>query len=208
LVSEQPDLALESDPGQPRPPKRSRRVWLEWTLTLAVSLVVVFAVRLEVASPYRIPSSSMEPALHCAQPVAGCEASFSDHVLVSRLTFSFRDPHRGEIIVFTAPPRALGACGEGGVYVKRLIGLPGELIAEQQGQIYINGQRLKEPYLDPKERDDLSYTWPRLGPSQYFFLGDNRVDSCDSRLWGPVSRQALIGPVFATYWPPKRISLR
>jgi signal peptidase I len=177
-------------------------------VTLAVSLIVVFSLRAEVASPFRIPSSSMEPTLHCAHPSNGCEASYSDHVLVNRLAYHFRDPHRGEIVVFQAPRAAAATCGEGGIYVKRLIGLPGEQVSEHNGRLYIDGRHLPDTYVPRAERDHESFDWPRLGSDQYFFLGDNRKDSCDSRLWGPVKRRALIGPIFATYWPPNRLSWR
>jgi signal peptidase I len=92
--------------------------------------------------------------------------------------------------------------------VKRLIGLPGEVISERDGYVYVNGKRLHEPYVKPSERDTTTRTWARIPRDSYFFMGDNRVNSCDSRVWGPVPRSALIGPVFAIYWPPHRLSFR
>ena len=203
----QPEAPVPAAVG---PPRRSHppisRLLLEWTVTLALSAGLVLGLRAEVASPYRIPSSSMEPTLHCAKPVVGCEASHSDRVLVNRLAYRYGSPARGQIVVFKAPSEAAIVCGEGGIYVKRLVGLPGELVAEYQGQVYINGRHLSEPYIKTSERDAQTHTWPRLGPGQYFMMGDNRSDSCDSRLWGPVARSALVGPVFATYWPLDRLS--
>ena len=96
----------------------------------------------EVAKPYRIPSSSMEPTLHCARPSAWCEARFSDRVIVNRLAYRFGSPKRGDIVVFNAPAAAAAACSEGGTFVKRLIGLPGDTVSEAHGVISINGQRL------------------------------------------------------------------
>jgi signal peptidase I len=163
-------------------------------------------IRAWVISPYRVPSSSMEPTLHCSRPSPGCRASQSDRLLVGRFIYAFRSPHRGEIVVFEAPARAGRVCGRG-IYVKRIIGLPGEVVSEQAGVIYINGRRLKEPYIAANLRDALSHVWPRLGQGHYFVLGDNRRDSCDSRWWGPVPRRNVIGPVIARYWPLARVSI-
>jgi signal peptidase I len=184
------------------------RVAVDWVVTLAVALAVVLTVKVEVANPYRIPSSSMEPTLRCAKPVTGCEATFSDRVIANRLAYRFRDPHRGEIVVFKAPPAAKERCTEGGTFVKRLIGLPGEVVSERDGYVYVDGRKLAEPYVQPLRRDHLTQTWPRIPQGQYFMMGDNRVDSCDSRQWGAVPRGNLIGPVLFTYWPLDRISFR
>jgi len=94
--------------------------------------------------------------------------------------------------------------------VKRLIGLPGDHISEDgEGFISVNGRRLDEPYVSAAVRaQDTSYhnrSWT-VPPGEYFMMGDNRGMSCDSRAWGSVSRSELVGPVFATYWPPKRVS--
>jgi len=184
------------------------RIAVDWILTLAVAVAVVLTVKVEVANPYRIPSSSMEPTLRCARPGAGCDGTFSDRVIANRLAYRFRDPHRGDIVVFKAPPAAAQRCTEGGTFVKRLIGLPGEVVSERQGVVYVDGRKLDEPYVDPSRRDHLTQTWPRIPQGQYFMMGDNRVDSCDSRQWGTVPRGNLIGPVLFTYWPLDRISIR
>jgi signal peptidase I len=86
--------------------------------------------------------------------------------------------------------------------------LPGESVSARDGTIYIDGDRLTEPYLDPSLRGHDNRTWPRVPPDHYFFLGDNRVHSCDSRTWGTVPRDSLIGPAMLTYWPPGRLAFR
>jgi signal peptidase I len=149
----------------------------------------------------------MEPTLHCARPDPGCEASLSDRVLANRFIYHFRSPHRGEIIVFNTPEAAKRNCGAGGTFVKRLIGLPGETWEERNGYVYINGKRLNEPYVQPRRRDSETHEPVKIPQNMYFMMGDNRSSSCDSRVWGPVAKRNLIGEVFATYWPPNRISI-
>jgi signal peptidase I len=187
---------------------RRTRIALDWILTIAGAVGIVFAVKFYVVNPYRIPSSSMEPTLHCARPASGCLARFSDRVLANRFIYHFRNPHRGEIVVFDVPELAKARCGAGGVFVKRIIGLPGELLEEKHGYVYINGKRLKESYIKPERRDFMNHHPVKIDPGNYFMMGDNRASSCDSRVWGTVPRKNIIGKVFAVYWPPQRIGFR
>jgi signal peptidase I len=186
------------------------RTIVDWTATIASALAVVLVLETEVAKPYRIPSASMEPTLHCARPASGCRAHFSDRVIANRLAYRFGEPHRGQVVVFHVPDRAEPACGTdgGSTFVKRLIGLPGEVVSERDGYVFVDGRRLDEPYVHARDRDATTRTWPRVPRGSYFMLGDNRDDSCDSRAWGPVPRSSLIGPVLAVYWPPDRLSVR
>jgi signal peptidase I len=185
---------------------RPWRVAIDWIVTVAGAIAIVLAIKAWVVNPYRIPSSSMEPTLHCAGG-QGCEARLSDRVLANRFIYHFRNPHRGEIIVFKTPPAAQRNCGAGGTFVKRLIGLPGDTWSERNGFVYINGKKLNEPYIKPVRRDSETHEAQAIPPRMYFMMGDNRSSSCDSRVWGPVPRDNLIGEVFATYWPPNRISI-
>jgi signal peptidase I len=189
--------------GLPRP----WQVAIEWLITIIGAIAIVLAVKQWVVNPYRIPSSSMEPTLHCARPAYECEARFSDRVLACRFCYRIASPKRGDIVVFHTPPLAAARCGEGGVYVKRLIGLPGELWEERGGYVYINGKPLSEPYIKAARRDSRTIAPIRIPRGRYFMMGDNRASSCDSRRWGTVPHANLIGKVIATYWPPQRISV-
>jgi signal peptidase I len=188
---------------------RPWRQGLEGLLTLVVAVALVWLFEAEVAKPYRVPSSSMEPTLHCARPAGGCRAGHSDRVIALRILYRFRDPRRGEIAVFHAPAGA-ASCGESGTltFIKRVIGLPGETVSERNGIVFVNGKRLAERYVSASERDHRTSGWPKLEHGQYFMLGDNRTHSCDSRDWGPVGRSSFIGPASITYWPPNRITVR
>jgi signal peptidase I len=188
------------------------RVTVDWIVTIVGAVAIVLLVKAYVVNPYRIPSSSMEPTLHCARAAPGCEARFSDRVLANRFIYHLRDPRRGEIVVFKTPPEAQVRCGAGGTFVKRLIGLPGETIEVRleggAGYVFIDGKRLIEPYVRKERRlGGMEMPPQKIPPNKYFMMGDNRSQSCDSRQWGPVSRENVIGKVFATYWPPLRISL-
>ena len=193
---------------------RQWRIAIDWAITILGAVAIVLAIKAYVVNPYRIPSSSMEPTLHCARPGSGCESRFSDRVLANRFIYHFRDPKRREIVVFKTPPAAQIACssgtggGGGETFVKRLIGLPGDHWREQNGFIYINGKKLDEPYVKPDRRDAETIPEKTVPDGQYLMLGDNRASSCDSRRWGTVPRKNLIGPVFAIYWPPSRIGFK
>jgi signal peptidase I len=178
---------------------------VDWALTITLATGAVFVFQAEVAKPYRIPSPSMEPTLHCAKPVPGCLSRLSDRVIANRLVYRFHEPRRGDIIVFKATARVEAACSVGGTYIKRIVGLPGEKLSMRNGFVMVNGVRLAEPYLRPGYRGRESGDWAHIAGDGYFVLGDNRTMSCDSRRWGVVPRDNIIGRAEVTYWPPNRV---
>jgi len=158
------------------------------TLRAAIGTTIVgtaiagalLATQAWVVSLYRVNGPSMEPTLHCATPVYGCRGKSADRVFASRFAFRFREPERGEIVAFEAPPEALARCGAQGIFIKRIVGVPGDRVSLRDGDL-----------------------WTRVPPGHYFLMGDNRLQSCDSRDWGPVAREKLAGPVFAVFPPSK-----
>ena len=183
---------------------RPLRTLIDWALAVAIAIAAILAFQAEVAKPYKIPSSSMEPTLHCAKPADGCRSRVSDRVIANRIVYRFHPPERGDIIVFKAPASVAAACDAGGALVKRIVGLPGEQVSMENGHVLINGVRLGEPYLAPGFRGSESGEWPRSSRSGYFVLGDNRAMSCDSRV-GRRSAPDIIGRADIRYWPPDRI---
>jgi signal peptidase I len=188
---------------------RPLQLAIDWIVTIVGAVAIVLAIKAWVVNPYRIPTSSMEPTLHCSGAALGCTAQFSDRVLANRFIYHFVDPRRGDIVVFETPPDARTQCDAGGTFVKRIVALPGEVVEVRNGNVMVDGVRLREPYVR-EDRRDPAKTVPRvrIPADHYFVMGDNRIQSCDSTVWGALPRANLIGKVFAVYWPPKRISLR
>jgi signal peptidase I len=178
-----------------------RRVIIEYVVIAAAAVGIALLVQAFLVKPYRIPSESM---LDTLRP--------GDRVFVNRFIYHFRDVHRGDIVVFKAP-------GSGLVLIKRVIGLPGETIALRDGRVYVNGRALDEPYVrrvggraEPTEAFPTGTAWalaqPYTVPSGCFFMmGDNRTDSGDSREFGPVPHDRIIGEAFFIYWPLNRIRI-
>jgi signal peptidase I len=156
---------------------------------------------------YSVGSSTMEPTLHCARPTPGCDATRKDRFLVLTRFVSYA---RGDVVAFEPPPKAKAVCGTAAGYVKRIIGLPEESVEirvrNRAATVYIDGRRLWEPYIAQNRRGSGPEKPFRVPQDHYFVMGDDRLRSCDSRLWGAVPRENLIGKIFVIYWPPQRIS--
>ncbi len=176
-----------------------RRYVLEYLVVAVVAVVLALAVQAYIIKPYRIPSLSMAQTLVPR-----------DRVLVNRVVYHLRQPHRGDVVV-------LDSSAVGRILIKRVIGLPGETISVKGGSVYIDGRRLIEPYVrrvDGHPEATLAFTgtgkpWSLERPyvipqGHYFLMGDNRSVSDDSRDWGPAPEHELIGEAFFTYWPLTR----
>jgi signal peptidase I len=160
--------------------------WRETIETVLWALVLALILRYFVVQAFWIPSGSMIPTL-----VPG------DRVLVSKFWYHFQPPKRGQIVVFKYPldPKR--------DFIKRVIGLPGEVVSMEEGVVYIDGEPLAEPYV--KNHDSFNMKPVKVPENAYFVMGDNRPNSQDSRFWGFVPKENLIGPAFFRYWPLSRI---
>jgi signal peptidase I len=184
--------------GGENKPASTGRTLVEYAVLAVVAVAVALLIQAFLVKPYRIPSESMENTL-----------LIGDRVLVDRISWRFTEPQRGEITVFHPP-------FSGPVLIKRIIGMPGDVISLRDGYVYINGVRLNEPYVrriggrqEPTDPFTNGLAWSLQQPyhvpaGTYFMMGDNRTDSGDSREFGPVPRGQLVGHAFWRYWPPGR----
>ena len=190
---------------------------LELVVIVAVALGLALGIQAFLVKPYRIPSPSMVPTLDIGQ-----------RVLVNRIGARFSDPKVGDVVVFHPPAGAEedNTCGggpppEGQVcdaptrdkadvnFIKRVVAGPGDRISIDNGHVILNGRRQTEGFARPCGGGD-GCDFPRtvtVPADHYFMMGDNRGSSDDSRFWGPVPNEWIIGGAFATYWPPRRIGL-
>jgi len=160
-------------------------------ITILVAALLAGLVRTFAFQTFWIPSSSMVPTI-----------DVYDRVLVQKAFFTWHDVREGQIVVFSHPP--LDHCLGEGDLVKRVIALPGQTIYSSGNSIYVNGRLLAEPYLpqyDPLGPPIASSQHPyRVPAGEFYVLGDNRADSCDSRYWGPITGSSIIGKVVLTFW--------
>ncbi len=186
-----------SDVGdRPRLRGRARRkrsgvaVVLEWVIIISMALCVALLVRATVVQTFFIPTPSMVPTL-----------KVDDRLLVDKLTLRTRDVRRGDIVVFERPAAFTDKTIKD--LIKRVVGLPGETIEGREGAVWVNGKRLVEPYL-VEGITTSDFAPVRVAVDNYFVMGDNRPESFDSRFWGTVEREKIIGRALIRVWPPTR----
>ena len=191
----------ETAGSDPRRRRRWRRGLTEAIGCLLVAALLAFLVRTYLVETFWIPSASMEPTL-----------SVYDRILVQKAFFNASDVREGDIVVFTHPPLDRCPGPATGDLVKRVIALPGQTIYSAGNSIYINGHLLAEPYLpayDPLGRPIASRQHPfRVPPGEFYVLGDNRADSCDSRYWGPIQGSSIVGKAILVIWHDSHPDLR
>ena len=216
-------LPDETDPssGAPASGERagSRRALgcaFEVVETLVLTLLIYLVIHNFVAQPFGVQQSSMVPTI-----VNG------EYILIDKLTTRFNGYHYGDVVVFNPPSGAEEepSCGEDKPndqvclvpskrkadvnFIKRIVAGPGDELRVVDGRVILNGKRQEEDFTRACGRGD-GCNFPEevtIPADHYFMMGDNRGQSDDSRFWGPVPRDWIIGPAFATYWPPKRIGL-
>ncbi|MGB9826000.1 MAG: signal peptidase I [Desulfofundulus sp.] len=175
--------------GTARQPEGGKSTLGEVLESVVVAVILAAVIRLFILAPFYIPSGSMEPTLQVG-----------DRIIVSKLAYRFGEPRRGDIVVFKYP---LDPSRD---FVKRLIGLPGETVALRNNHLYVNGHLVAENYL-PRDIHFEDFGPVQVPPGYYLMLGDNRNNSDDSRVWGPLPRQNIIGKAVLIYWPLDRIGL-
>lgn len=158
--------------------------WLQDTLETLLLAIILFLVINTLTGRYQVHGQSMKPSLHDGQ-----------YLLASKITYWLHPPERGDIVVLDPPGEQSEV-----PYIKRLIGLPGDIIEVRDQRVWVNGVPLIEPYIDaPPSYVD---AW-RLGENEYLVLGDNRNYSSDSHDWGLLSRDHILAKAVFSYWPPE-----
>jgi len=174
--------------------EKQQNPWIEGLQTIGLSIVLALGIRQFVAEARFIPSGSMKPTLQ-----------IDDRLVVEKISYRFNPPKRGDIIVFQAPQKALDVVGSTthDAYIKRVIGLPGDMVEVRDGKVFINGEVLQEDYIQAPP----TYSWgPEVVPAdEYLVLGDNRNSSSDGHVWGFLPRESIIGRAVVRFWPPTRI---
>ncbi|MEA3055342.1 MAG: signal peptidase [Actinomycetota bacterium] len=192
----EPAAAAPADGPVPAPSssdQHSVRNLVEWVGIVVGALVVALVVKTFLIQAFFIPSLSMYPTL-----------DKGDRVLVNKLSYKLHDVHRGDLVVFERPPGQPASTIKD--LIKRVVGLPGESIEARAGVVYIDGKRISEPYLvDGVTTDNLPrQTVPK---GEIFVMGDNRDDSADSRVFGAIDEDSIVGRAFLRVWPIPDIGL-
>jgi signal peptidase I len=174
-------------PAEPTRTRSSAKSILEWLGVILGALLVALLIKTFLLQAFYIPSRSMEPTLR-----------IGDRVLVNKLSYKMHDINRGDIVVFERPPDEPPDAIKD--LIKRVIALPGETISSQNGKVFIDGRPLDEPYLEAGTMTE--NLPPTLVPEGHVFvMGDNRSDSRDSRYFGPIEEELVVGRAFVRIWP-------
>ncbi|MCZ7547034.1 MAG: signal peptidase I [Anaerolineae bacterium] len=173
----------EAEPkAGPQPRARSYRRLIRDVAETAIVILAIYTLVNLTTARYEVQGDSMEPNFHDGQ-----------RIIVSRIAYMLGDPERGDVIVFHYPR------DPDRDFIKRVIGVPGDRVEIEGGQVSVNGQRLEEPYIRGPSR--YAGAWA-LGPDEFFVLGDNRNNSNDSHDFGPIGRSYIVGRAWLIYWPP------
>jgi signal peptidase I len=188
--------ALDAPPAPGHDAKRSRkrstaRSVIEWVVVIGGALIVALVIRAFFLAAFYIPSESMVPTLEKG-----------DRVLVNKLSYKLHGVHRGDVVVFQRPPNE----PDNGIddLIKRVIALPGETIEVKDCKVLIDGRVLDESYVKQWDRT-CTFAPQKVGPNQVFVMGDNRDDSQDSRYFGPINQNLIVGRAFVIVWPLTRL---
>jgi len=171
---------------------RTKKQTVDWFKSILIAVAIALLVRAFLIGNFKIPTTSMVPTL-----------DVGDRLLSNNMIYKIRAPRRGEVVIFKYPeePRR--------DFVKRMVGLPGEKIMLKDGRIYINGRQVSDKDISSRYYYSDGYygnEWEiEIPQKSYFVLGDNSINSKDSRYWGFVPEKNLVGKAIFTYWPPWRM---
>src|SRR5215475_12346735 len=179
--SDQPSIAPETKPASGQTLKREIRVWTR-DLLIAIGLALVIIVFLY--QPVKVEGTSMAPLL-----------SDQERIFINKFVYRFEAIHRGDVVVFWYP------LDRSKSFIKRVIGLPGEMVEIRHGSLFVNNQPVPEPYVPPQYADVSDFGPVKVPKSSYFVMGDHRISSNASRVFGPVSSQFIYGRAVFAYWP-------
>lgn len=185
----------ESDTKQASTPSKAWRGWQENLTLIAIALCLALLIRTFIAEPRYIPSESMVPTLY-----------EGDRLVVEKVSYNFQQPTTGDIVVFR-PPAELQRRGypKDQAFIKRVIGTPGEIISVNNGKVYLNGKALPEDYI--AEPPNQPFPPVKVPENQFFVMGDNRNNSNDSRYWGFLPKENIIGRAVFRFWPLDRLGI-
>src|ERR1700752_2707775 len=178
-----------SNPGSPNPAEnlsapQLRQDLRSWTRDLAVALGLALVIIVFLYQPVKVEGTSMAPLL-----------SDQERIFINKFVYRFEDIHRGDVVVFWYP------LDRSKSFIKRVIGLPGETVDIRHGLLYVNGELIPETYVPPQYTDVTDFGPVKVPKDSYFVMGDHRISSNDSRVFGPVSSQFIYGRAVFAYWP-------
>jgi signal peptidase I len=188
-----------TDPAPPEAPARPSlaeeqaeqekvRSLVEWVAIIVGALIVALIVKTFLVQAFYIPSGSMEPTLQNG-----------DRVLVNKMSYRMHDVNRGDIVVFERPPKATGDPNMHD-FIKRVIAVEGETVEARNGRVFIDGKRLEEPYL-PDGTETTNLPEQDIPQDHIWVMGDNRGSSSDSRVFGAITEESIVGRAFIRVWP-------
>ena len=184
--------AADSPPPVPAEEKGRAAFWsaVSWARDLAFSLFIAVILIVFIYQPVKVEGTSMMPTL-----------TDQERIFINKFTYhhGLGEIRRGDMVVFWYPRDTSKS------YIKRIIGIPGDEIRIDEGDVYVNGSRLEEDYVPDIYRDRVSYGPSKVPPDDYFVLGDHRSSSNDSRTWGFVDRKYIYGKAVFVYWPPDKM---
>jgi signal peptidase I len=161
-----------------------------WIRDIVISLAIAGVVIVFLYQPVKVEGNSMLP-----------ELTDQERIFINKFIYRFENIHRGDVVVFWYPLDPAKS------YIKRVIGLPGETVRLINGDVFVNGRKLEEPYVPPEYRDEQTLGPIHIPPGEFFVLGDHRSSSNDSRIWGNVERRFIYGKAVFVYWPVGQLGI-